>query len=213
MKKINREEAMGDFFNTLCRLTALLQGDTWRFWYGALKKLLQMKDPFAADESDVSFYAEPTTLSTSEAMNLCKKCFSEDVFVPETAELLLKHATVVQSWGHKFVIGTHADLFGLSHGAMDEMFYDEATISRFGLAFCEPSDVFLIRLKMPNQEPGDSLRVMTRPLEDDEGKHFYIEVLRYVSHHPMPEKFRVVHTETQPQFSGVGGVMVFRLKE
>lgn len=213
MKKISREDAMGDFFNTLCQLTTLLQGGTWRFWHGALKKFLQMKPPFVADKSDVSLYIGPTTLSTSEAMNLCKRHFDEDVFLPEAAELLIKHATAVQSWGHNFVIGTHADLFGLALGAKDEVFYDEKMINTFGLAFCEPSDAILIRAKMLEQEPGDSLCVMTRPLEDDNGGHFYIDVLRYVSHHPMPEKFRVVYTETQPQFSRVGRVMVFRLKE
>lgn len=212
MKILERDSVEGEFFTLIVKLTDLLRGNQWRFWHKALKKFLNKKPPFKADESDVSISIEVVENTPEGLVADSRKIFGNEVVSDETVAFFLKHSKSVEQGGRKFVIGNESDLFGMS-GATDPIFYDRALVNDSGLDFCEPADAFILRNQMTDQESGEGLYIMTPPLEGDDGKLYYLEVLRYVPYHSNPSAFRVIHTETGPGHSSVGRRMVFRLKE
>ncbi len=216
MEYITHEQVEVGFYRLLRELLGKLHRGAWRFWYGAFKKFLQRKPPFVADESDVKIsFKENADLTPQSLVDSCANIHGDSVASTRTVDLFLKHAKTVKAFQtHNFVVGTAADLFGIEGGTLEKVFHDDVLIHKFGLEFCEPSDAFLLRCHLGpgSQELGECLRIMTLPLEAGDGKYYWFEVGRHVAHHPKAGAYRIGISETQPQYSGVGQVMVFRLK-
>lgn len=218
MKETTYDDVLKGFFGILGDLMEKMEGGAWRFWWRAIGKFLEMKDPFRFEEIDVALTIEIGDATSERWLARCQRMndgSGESVVTKGALALFLQYTTRPQGKKiAKYVIGTSADLFGITGMSHNSVFYDPAFLDRFGLEFCEPVDAFAIRAALPTQEYGAGLYIMTEPLADGtSGKKFYFKVLRYVECHDKSGALRLNITETEPQYSAIGQVLVFRLRE